>query len=134
MTPYLPTLYITAAAIILLILWDIAVVWTKGGTGTISWLTLTLWLSHPIFLASFWILAGHLFFPRCGNPGQPVSPRVGTVLGFAVIGVIIWEVVARIQTLTVPKLTAGYFARLAVIAVIGLAIGHYVFGQYVKCG
>lgn len=132
MTLYLPTLYVLAVTAIMLILWDIEVVW-RGGDKTISWLTLTLWLSHPWLMAALFGLGGHLFWPKCGT-GQSLTPLQGTILGVGAIGVILWEVATRFGNRAVPKLTWLYGVRLALIALLAFVIGHAVFGQYVQCG
>jgi hypothetical protein len=132
LTLYLPTLYVLAATAILLILWDIEVVWRKGAPATISWLTLTLWLSYPWLMAVLFGLGGHLFWPKCGT-GQSLTPLQGTILGVGAIGVILWEVAMRFGNRAVPKLTRLYGVRLALIALLAFVIGHAVFGQYVVC-
>lgn len=137
---YLPTVCVVALVGVLIILYDIWVVWKKGSPGTVSATILTWWLVHPFFMVGLWALMGHLTWPKCLPPGYPgaiphqaVSAAVGTAIGVFFVGAICWEVFTRWRYDVPPTVTRAYLARLAVLAVGAVLVGHFVFGQGIVC-
>lgn len=120
---------------VMLLAWEAFVLYRRRTDATISWVTLMLSLAHPLIAFLWCVLTAHFFWPRCGHFGeQVVDPRVGYLLAIGAIVVLLWELVHRISVPTIKSVPVTYPVRLALIALFGVAIGHYVFGQYVECG
>jgi hypothetical protein len=132
------TPYIICTFAVLLTLYDVWAVWRGGGKMTISWTMLSWWAVHPFVMSGVWILLGHMFFPQCGpEPGWHASltPIIGTVVGIIASTLMIYEVCVRWTRECDPniKLTHWYLLRQIALAAACMAVGHFVFTQYVEC-
>lgn len=137
MTDHL-TASVIALGVIMAIAYDIWTVWRGGSKTTLSWTALVWWLLHPTIMVSVFILVGHLWFPACAkdlSQTELIKPLLGTVIGLVAIALICYEVFIRWtqDERTLPPFASTYLVRLAMLAFVGIAIGHFVFTQYVPC-
>jgi hypothetical protein len=139
MTDHLTSIFIAAIAV-LVIIYDVWIVWRRGGNSTVSWVLATWWIARPWAMVTVFILIGHLFFPACAPPGnagtQSISAVLGTTIGsVGILGIVGWlvYVIHQPSEPNGPVVSQAYLSRLALLATFGVAAGHFVFTQYAVC-
>lgn len=139
MTDSLTSWFIAATAVII-IAYDIWIVWSRGGKSTISWTMASWWMTHPFVMVGVFALIGHMFFPGCAPAGQAstqsVSAEAGTTVGLlasALICVFVAHTIREPPEGASLSVHRSYLFRLAALAFVGVLAGHHFFTQYVVC-
>lgn len=140
MTDPTTSVFIVAVAAVV-VFFDIWIVWRRGGNSTVSWVLDVWYTLHPAPLCTVFVLMGHIFFPVCAPnataDSQSISPTLGTAIGIVgvlgIVGFLIWERRQPAPPPTGPVVTRAYLHRLMALAGISMAIGHFLFKQYITC-
>lgn len=136
MTDHLTSAFVILTGIVI-IGYDMWIVWTRGGNSTVSWVFATWAMVHPWILSALMMLVGHMFFPACAQTStQGVSPAAGSALGtLAIIGILTFlaYLLHQPEKTAGPTVSTSYLRRLAALAAVSLFAGHYLFTQYVSC-